>query len=354
MVHQPSRWLVSLSLAVASACARGDKAATAPGDRRLILVDSVVLEESDTLYLGRPETTFLIDGAGDLLVADQLGGRVMRFDRSGRVRGTYGRPGDGPGEFRDMSPGSILSHGIYVQLASRKAHTFDAATGLYRSTIPTDFYLSDIVARNGEYLLTVSGTPGPFAVAVLPAARLFADHATQLEPLERTIVSTPEEYTRYPGLDIFVSSTLTAWADTLLVGFGGVPYLVAYTEAGTAIDTLVIPARSRRGHPRDASAVYATREFDTYEQRMSGISTLKRLWRTPDGAFILWFNDVTLTRIAGDFAFSARAYVTVLSTDRRRACVDIEIPCPGTEWPRIGLGGDTLYALDQYLATDGS
>lgn len=330
-------------------CSSDDTGATATLERRLALLDSVTLLESDTAFLGRPEFTFLVDSAGSMFVADDLHGRVLRFDREGNFAGAYGQPGDGPGEFRGMVSGNLIVDGVLAQLASRKIHTFDLAGGGYRGTTLATFYLDGISRQGESVLLSSMGQAGEFTVAEVPLAELLTP-PDGAQPLSTSIVRPPVEYLQYPGLELFRGSKLALWGDTVLVGFGGVPYLVTYTTAGAPLDSLDVPVHRRRGTPAGAYAILRDNDFASYEARMSSSSALTRIWHTPSARTVLWYNDVSVTPVARDFAFSAKAFLTILSADLRTACVDVEIPFPGTHWPRISMRGDTVYALDQAFA----
>ena len=76
-------------------------------------------------------------------------------------------------------------------------------------------------------------------------------------------------------------------------------------------------------------------------------SLMLRHWRLPDGSFLIWHEDNTATKRKGNFLLSGVAFVSILSRDGTKACVDARVPFPGSDWPRITMHGDTLYALDQ-------
>ena len=64
----------------------------------LLLLDSIVLEETRESYIGNPMVMFLGPDSS-LYVIDSFGQSVVRFDRTGQQIRRYGREGEGPGEF---------------------------------------------------------------------------------------------------------------------------------------------------------------------------------------------------------------------------------------------------------------
>ncbi len=60
----------------------------------------------------------------------------------------------------------------------------------------------------------------------------------------------------------------------------------------------------------------------------------------------------TLTPEAEDPPVSSEVYVSVLSAELDRACVDARLPLPEDAKPAIGFEGDRLLVLDQALTDD--
>ncbi len=63
-------------------------------------VDSILLPEGDTLYIGNPYALVVDPYDGSFHISDIFSSRVLRFRRDGSLMLVYGRPGEGPGEFR--------------------------------------------------------------------------------------------------------------------------------------------------------------------------------------------------------------------------------------------------------------
>ena len=89
--------------------------ATAPGQRlsaqlgpTLVLEERVVLQEADDHYVGQPISLIPVDD-GSFVIADAFSNSALHFDSRGRYRATFGRRGEGPGEFRFISPAGFVA-----------------------------------------------------------------------------------------------------------------------------------------------------------------------------------------------------------------------------------------------------
>ncbi len=320
----------------------------------LALLDSVILEENDTLYLGRPAVSFTVDDRGAIYIPDEFWNRVVRFHPDGRIDRTIGKEGSGPGEFRSLSQGTTLADTLILQPTSRTIQIFDRRTGRYYMGRRTQGTISHGVARGGKVIFANFDYYSQRGILALSVPELLTpDSARLAEPLASNLVPWPQEYIDYPDLMTFNRSAFAAWADTMLVGYSGVDYLTLHTIDGVPLDTVQIPARLRTGNPKEAFKVFSFRNPDLDEQ-MRAISALKDIWRLPNGTFVLWFQDGWTEPMGTGVHVFGRAFISLLSADRRSACVDTPLPFPGTEWPRIAVHGDTLFALDQVPLLDDS
>ena len=98
----------------------------------LTAVDSILLPEADTLYIGNPYTPVIDPFDGSFYIPDIFSGRLLRFRRDGSLMLVYGRPGEGPGEFRG-GPGVPMlldDSTVAAQVtSSRRVNVFDRNTG---------------------------------------------------------------------------------------------------------------------------------------------------------------------------------------------------------------------------------
>lgn len=94
-------------------------------------IDSILLPEADTLYIGNPYTPVVDPFDGSFHIPDIFSERVLRFGRDGRLVLVYGRPGEGPGEFRGGPEVPIIldDSTVAVQIGrSRRVNVFDRNT----------------------------------------------------------------------------------------------------------------------------------------------------------------------------------------------------------------------------------
>jgi hypothetical protein len=89
-----------------------------PGPDFLEEVGRVMLRPNPPHVLGKITDIAATDSL--IWVADAIEANVKLFDRSGRHLATYGRAGDGPGEFREASALALLENGQLAVLDRRR------------------------------------------------------------------------------------------------------------------------------------------------------------------------------------------------------------------------------------------
>ena len=190
------------------------------------------------------------------------------------------------------------------------------------------------------------------AIMAVPDQEPLVPHPGSTPVVQQSgLVAFPPEYKTHPGLLTFNSSSMVLWGDTMLVGFSGVGYVVRYDLAGNPRDTFDIPVRVRRGVTAEGLAQFDPGHPPDLDKEMRAISDLKEIWRLPSGDLLFWYQDGSAETRGRNVQVFGDALISVVSKDLTRACVDTRVPFPGTEWPRFGISGDTLLALDQ--ATSG-
>lgn len=320
------------------------------GRRPLTLVDSVLLRESDSTYLGRPATFFAIGSRGSLFIPDQLSDLLYEYSSRGDFLRTIGRRGRGPGEMLGVGITTLVSDSFVSHATTgRTIHTFSLADGKWRGRrFVRGFVTSAAVVGDTIYF-------GNFDVAtrrgLLKVARnqvVTADSS----PVDSRLAPFPHEYAKYPDLDMFNSVLVAAWRDTVVVGYAGTDYVVLHDLAGTPRDTVRIPVRERRGIPHEALDLFRSGAA-TFADRLKRLSGLYGLWRLPDGSLALWHNDGwSEGPPARPSEILGVAWLSILLPGLDRACVDIPMPIFDSGIPRMAMRADTLYALDQVVPPD--
>src|SRR5690554_4626694 len=97
-------------------------------------VGSILLEESDSAYIGEPFSLVIDPDDGSFYISDFFSNRVFRFDRGGTLVARIGRPGGGPGEFRSVGLTFLLDDTTLVADggSNNRLLLFDRRDGTYR------------------------------------------------------------------------------------------------------------------------------------------------------------------------------------------------------------------------------
>jgi hypothetical protein len=335
--------LMAWAIAPAAGCA-GDHAGE--GSSRSAVEQPVVtrlarlaLTESDTAYVGRPAALAVDPRDGSLYVTDGFWGRVLRFSPRGELLREYGRRGDGPGELR--SPGAVEVDGDAVVVSDPGAHRMS------RFARDDARFLGS--ARFGGVLTSIQPFGGRLWLGGLDVERntslaLWAPGDGEV----RALGPIPPEFTRSaPMAGIYTGAEVAAWGDTVLVGYEGLNRLTLFRSDGTPIRSLSVPVRARKG---ELPNVVQAMEHLEFPEQFAASSVLFRMARLPTGNLALVHYD---QRIDGSL-ITARVYLTVLSRDFSRACVDREIPVTRDAQPYTAFRGDTLFVVQQEVSGEKS
>lgn len=348
------------ALAVA-ACSGGDAPAPASDVPDLVYrdaegpavvqVDSILLEETQ-FYVGRPYSLSADTTDGSFLIADGYSGRMLRFRRDGGFMRSYGRPGEGPGEFAGLGRGFILNDSVVVGRDNhRNLLTRFSRDGTYLGSTRYDGFKDGWTAVAGD-------------LAFVPAIDLQDYKMVRLWDWRRdsmvgSAIDLPDPYRRsLRGMDVYfgvlAGSSVAAWTDTILVGTVAENELYMATWDDRMLDTLHLPRARRRGVPRDAQERIDDPSLQvSFKERMEMLSTLEGLYRMPDGSTVAVHHDGLIDGEPPMVEFLADVYLTVLSPDRRTACVDGSVPFANQLRTQIDAARDTLFLLDRTLTAVG-
>lgn len=332
------------------------------GRLALSLQDSVVLLESDSVFVGKPGVTFLIGDEGRFYIPDQSSNRLLVFSGSGMPVGPVGRFGGGLGEFRSIGTfGAIVGDLVlHDDDGGRRINVFDRETLTPLVTVPYQGYLS-WVAVSGERqvdlslvdqgLWRVGGVGSSLDLSGISATSPVASR----EVLRANITTAPDAYTRYPMLFQWVSAKMISSGRERIIAYGGVDYLVHEAE-GQPASTVSIPACDRRGNPTEvlerkfrAKPSVQAELARLAEDNSTLISALVGLWRLSDGRLLIWYQDP----MRDGAVFKGVAYLSVIEPGLGRACVDAKVVAPGTGLARLTMHDDMIYLLDQMISEEG-
>ena len=330
---------LAVALVLATGCERdtASSAARGGGLGRLVPVDSVDLQESDSVYVGRAQFLTVADD-GELFVSDAIGGRVMRFDREGKLRGLLGRQGRGPGEFGGPGAVALLGDSLVVadDLVGQRLLLFRRSGGDFVRLVRREMGLpTHAAAVGGDVWLGHANVPRRTSLARWRAG---VDSVEYLLPMPPEFQGTGLEYA-HP----FVA--MTAWSDTILVGHAVHPLLTLADADGATRATLRVPSRARRGVPEATELLARYRAGLSAERQIAELSLLMGAWRLASGRVALLHLDAQVDTVT-QRAHGA-GWLTVLTPSLDSACVDIPVEAPEEGWPVLAVHGDTLLRIDQ-------
>lgn len=330
-------WLWPLVLLGLAAACGGDSnpGLGAPGDANaptVVLRDSVVLEENDSLYLGDPAYLLPLSDGG-YLVTDGMQARVLRFDASGRQAGVLGRKGRGPGEF--ASPFAVFERrdGTIAVADDEldRISVFDATHKLMFD-VGTAAIVRDAALIGSDVWL--AGTNQGEATGLTRWTK---------DSVLRSSLPIPDTYRAIPPLaGIHHAVQVDSWGDSLLVAFSGTSEIRVAGPDGVPVGQVTVPAVRRKGVTREALQKLAN-PATPFPEMFSAISALFGLHRRSDGSIVT----VHFDQILDGNAIESEVFVSLLSADRARACVDARVELVGETQPVIAFQGDTLLVLEQ-------
>lgn len=290
---------------------------------------TLALRETDSLYVGQPGN-FAQSPDGYLYVVDRFSRRVIRYRADGQADGVFGAPGRGPGEA--MTPTLILfpndSNVILTDFAEQRADVFDRVTSTFRRRVRFDGYVVSAEARADTVWLGLYAPTRRTGVGVWPLTTDSIWHGVPFPGIYK------------PGARVTASEVgvnVGLMGDSLLVAYSATEPILVVDRTGTVVDSFIVPARRRRGFPRDWSP---DQEFG---KAVAGKSTLFWLRRRTDGMF--WAVHYDQTHIRN--TLQATIYASLLKPDLSAACIDAVIPTSGEVRAMVLPRGDSLLVLDQ-------
>jgi hypothetical protein len=343
-------------LLVVGACApdggRGRGERSGPS---LVPVDSIRLAEADTLYIGNPYTPVIDPYDGTIYVPDLFSERVHRFARDGSRILTYGRPGEGPGEFRSAGATFVLDDStlaVHDGILGRLS-LFDRGTGRFRRLrgmrgVPG--LTPPIVREDGVWLALVDQEyDDPRFAVPRSVARWLPerDSIVYLGPMPAEFTQSIEGgFWRYANQNL--RGQLAFHRGAILRGWQLESRLFVLSPAGVVRDTLDIPAVRRLGVPTNVRELLDVEQIGQLE-RLERFSWLRQLHTLPDGGLAFTHHDQHVLTLSPTPVLAATVWVGVLSSDLEHACVDAFLPVSQDARSMETFRGDTLFQLDRRI-----
>lgn len=324
------------SICIVLGCRDGTTPRDGAGALSLQAVDSVTLLETDSLFLGRP-VALARDAEGAFYVADNFNTRIVKYDSAGQPVLTYGSEGPGPGELQQLRGMLLTRDGVIgVDTRARVLKLFDTKTAALRRTKRYDGIPAAFMASGGD-----SAWLGIRSEARGTTAALWDLRADTLLYL----VPSPKEYALYPNVTRFSGLPVVSWSDTVLVGFGPLNGLFLLNTRTGNLDTIIVPARSRRGTSRAA----VRSSGGSWAKLMNSMSALVAMHRLRSGhvALVHYDNHVPSDQVP---QITSTLYLSLLSPDLKAGCLDNRLPATGDAQPVLHFRGDTIFVLYQTVS----
>lgn len=347
------RWqnLVVAGLAALAVCP-ATRSLSAQLGPALFLEDSVVLAETDDHYLGQPVNLIPLDD-GSFLIADGFSNSALQFDARGNHQRTFGRKGDGAGEFRFVSYAGFVA-GQVVGIGDDDAmelELFELQTGAHIGAIGMPVLVDQYVVSGDTIWFggvdTESWTSiGSAALADLVALASSGGGTEAILSPDR--VTVPRIYSENKvTMSMLAGVALDVRDGVVVVGFAGSPTLLLASSSGEVVDSLTIPPSKRRGLPEEQEFLgleRGPRSTDIYDR----MSYLVKVSHDSFG-FIHTVHqdseyDPASRQMRGTF------FVSSVKSDGGNICSDTLVPTSDAGLPELTLQGNRLHVLDQRSA----
>jgi hypothetical protein len=318
------------------------------------VLDSVVLAQPDSLEAFLPLRTQAITAGGDLLL--ETGAAVLHFDPAGGLRRVIGRPGNGPGEFvRISSIGLLSGDSLFAAVDARRARII--VFGVDDGTLRREVQLTTPFFPDQQWVVNADSVVMPGKLRAQP----FTTWETTTDSVRHWGTAPPifqESITAYSqGGEPSLAPHENGW----LALFPADPSLYVLDREGTVTGSVALPAKRRLGVPADVAAqVTAIAKTDSFRFAASLVLANRRL---SSGQYLLIHldTDTELNRSLNDpssggsgVAYSnMRYWVSLLSADLSRACVDALIPLDVENVLSPFFRDDTLYFVARRVDSAG-
>lgn len=262
---------------------------------------------------------------------------MLRYSRNGELLRAYGVRGDGPGELRDPGAVEVADGAVLVaDVGANRLTRFSREGGEFLDSHRYRGVLTSVQSAAGRVWLGSLNVGGKTSLGTWAPG----------EKDVRALGAIPDEFLRSrPLAGIYTGVQVAAWGDTVLAGYMGLNRLTLFRPDGTPMRHVAVPVRARKGEMPNLVTASEKMEFPDL---FSANSALFRMGRLPGGGFALVHYDQT---IEGKL-IRAKVYLSTLSADLSKACVDREIPVSPDSQPYTAFRGDTLFVLQQRVNGD--
>ncbi len=327
----------------------GERATADAAGPVLIPIDSILLPETDTLYIGNPYALVVDPFDGSFYISDIFSSRLLRFRRDGSLMLVYGRPGEGPGEFRGGPGAPMLIDDSTVAAqttGSRRVNVFDRNTGetIRVVNFPALAGITPAVVIGQEVWMTDFELRRETSVTRWHPSK---DEFTSVGGLPREYIASIESG-NWSYASLFRIGSLAYAGGRFLQGWSGLDEMFVLNLRGEVLDSVDIPVARRKGVPADLRDRIDIERIPFREQ-LEESSQLRQLFPRPGGGFLFTHHDQTALKMEPMPVLTAKTWVGILSPDLSQACVDAPVPRDFEIRPMETFRGDTLFVLDRRI-----
>ena len=304
--------------------------------------------------------TMFLGPDSSLYVVDSFAQSVMRFDRAGRQIRTYGRVGEGPGEFRAAGRSGFASRSVLGVTDGRSPapgmapttviEFFDVESGEHAGAVRTT-NISHLKLKDGVlWLAGIDIAPSGGTLTTRELSPLWRDAragrgANTVVSLDR--VPVPRSYlenSRIRGLGGFVR--MHVGDEDAIMGFAAIPFLLRVDPTGAVLDTIPLRGRLRAWVRDEAELMEVMDPSAPRETAFGSVAALVGVSRDGFGHIFTVHQD---SRLVGAQRIIGTLYASSLLEDGSGQCADTRIPTSDVGRPISTFRGDELFVLDRRI-----
>lgn len=310
------------------------------GQTVLRTLDSVRIRETEDVFLSKIGSVSAGPGK-NLLVSDVSEGRVLAIKPDGTIGASYGKKGQGPGEFQ--LPGNAVTVGdslFVIDNAQRRVSVFLLSSRKFVRSFTLQVPRADLMLLKGQlYAVSIdekSFTPlGVIASdgkivsreGVIP--EFGVKNPMLVGPLGKVAVASR-------GNEMWSASELSQ-------------SLLAWNRGTTALSReLALPTSGRRGV---SQAQYKQMLQDPQKAASLIYQHSTPVSLTLIAPDVLAFVSLDADMVKGNFV--GDHYLSLVDVKQGKVCRDIKLPIPNDPLPRIVFTGDTMVVLQQGMDRNG-
>lgn len=305
------------------------------------VVDSVELSEPDSVPIGM--LSYVATRHGMVYIGDADRGRILAFDRSGRLVGLIGALGSGPGELGSADAMFVLPGDTLLAVmdpAQRALSVFDLRTRRFQRRVALPF----IQTGQGWAVHGDTAEVALFASPYLVGRWVLTnDSVSVLGNTPADLLAAGFFYLAYGRPE--VARVPEGW----LLQLPAVPGLQLLDRSARPIRRLPFPAARRMGVPPDLLAKHRRQQMKGEAFQMLASSSIG-MQRLSNGDIAVLTVDLRVLRPPPNPQFGGyRFFVSLVSADLSRMCVDGELPVATDATPMPAFNGDTLLFLSRLV-----